>query len=211
MRTKLRILVGFALALVSGLAAAQFEAGTHYVVLEQPQRTVARDGVEVREFFSYMCPYCYTFAGPMHQWLRNEAPAEVRYVRTPVVFQQSWELLARTYYTAEVLDIADQVHLPLFTAIHDEKRRFRSLEDVAAFLATLGVDRERFMQVADSFAVATRLNQGQQAMRNFRISSTPSVVVAGKYLVTPRTAGSQERMVQVIDYLVRQEAAEAKQ
>src|SRR5690606_14658543 len=113
-------------------------------------------------------------------WLRNEAPAEVRYVRTPVVFQQSWELLARTYYTAEVLDIADQVHLPLFTAIHDEKRRFRSLEDVAAFLATLGVDRERFMQVADSFAVATRLNQGQQAMRNFRISSTPSVVVAGK-------------------------------
>ena len=54
------------------------------------------------------------------------------------------------------------------------------------------------------------MRQGAQALRSYRIESTPTVVVNGKYVVTPNTAGGQERMIEVIDRLVRQEVAARK-
>jgi protein dithiol oxidoreductase (disulfide-forming) len=202
-------LSAFALGVVAAAASAQpFEAGKDYVVLETPVQT-SGESVEVREFFSYGCPHCFTFVTPMHAWLDKRAPENVRYVRTPVVFNESWRPLAQAYHAAEVLDVVEQVHVPLFGAIHNERKRFRNLEELADFFASQGTDRAEFLRTAQSFAVDVRLRQSNQAMRAFRIDSTPSVGVAGKYMVNPRTAGSHERMIQIIEHLVRLESEAA--
>lgn len=207
MKIMLRALAALLLLTAAGSLAANYEANRDYTVLDQPQRTQSSEGVEVREFFSYLCPHCYTFSAPLQDWLDRVDPETVNHVRTPVLFDRSLRPFAQAYYAAETLGIVDDVHMRIFAAVHNQGRRFRSVEDIADFLAEHGVDRERFLNTATGFAVDSRVRQGEQAMRNYRINSTPTVVVAGKYVVNPRTAGSHERMVRIIDYLVKQEAA----
>ncbi|KAB7623945.1 thiol:disulfide interchange protein DsbA/DsbL [Alkalilimnicola sp. S0819] len=193
------------LMLFTGLAQAQqFQAGRDYRVISQPDAGGEQDGqVEVREFFSYACPACFDFSGPFHDWLA-EAPEGVVIRRTPMVFNPSWEPLARAYYVAEVLGVVEQVHKPLFNAIHVKGQRFQSAEDVAELFAAQGVDRAQVLKLWDSFAVATRLRQGEQLAKRYRIMSTPSLGVAGRYTISTRTARSQPRMLQVADELVKQ-------
>lgn len=198
-----------ALVLLAGTAlAAPFQAGKDYTVLPTAQPT--GDGVEVLEFFSYLCPHCYSFRPLMHDWLDGKAPEGVDFSRVPVVFRDSWRPFAQAYYAAEVLGVLDKIHKPLFDAIHAQRKEFKSLDDIADFFAQQGVAREEALKALNSFAVDMKVRQSGQALRSYRIDSTPTVVVAGRYVVTPRSAGGHERMIEIIDALVRQELAQRK-
>ncbi|RFA30159.1 hypothetical protein CAI21_08215 [Alkalilimnicola ehrlichii] len=208
-----RLILGLAIGVsmlfgATAVAEARFEAGRDYEVLPTPVETANDDSVEVREFFAYSCPHCFTFAGPMHDWAENQAPEEVEFIRTPVVFSDSWRPLAQAYHTAEALDMVEQTHIALFSAVHNERRRFRNANDLAPFFEDHGVDRETFFNTFNSFVVDMNVRRSEQVIRDFRITSTPSVAVAGKYIVNPSMVGSHERMLEVIDYLVRKEIAE---
>lgn len=198
--------LGVLLLFATAAAAAQ---GGGFTRLNPVQPTASQDRVEVREFFSYACPHCFTFKPKLEAWLK-QAPEQVTFVRTPVVFQEAWRPLAQAYYAAEALGVLDKIHQPLFEAIHVKQQRFRNADDLIAFFAEQGVPRERAAEVFASFRVDMLMRQGAQALRSYRIESTPTVVVNGKYVVTPNTAGGQERMIEVIDRLVRQEVAARK-
>jgi len=198
------------LVATAALAAAP-EAGKDYVVLERPQSTVDPNVVELREFFSYGCPHCSTFEPRFKQWLK-QAPVPVKLVQVPVVFHESWAPLAKAFYAAEALGMLDKLHRPLFDAIHVNNLKLRNDESVVDFFVQQGVARDKAEEAMKSFHVDTNMRQNKRLLRDYRIESTPSVVVNGKYLVSPSGAGGQPRMLEVIDALVRQEhAAIAKQ
>ncbi|MBW8055988.1 MAG: thiol:disulfide interchange protein, partial [Nitrospira sp.] len=48
------------LSLVSIPSQAQFELGKHYVQLPSASVVGTNDRIEVREFFWYGCPHCYS-------------------------------------------------------------------------------------------------------------------------------------------------------
>ena len=58
-----------------------------------------------------------------------------------------------------------------------------------------------------SFPVETKLRKNAQNEKRYGISGVPAVIVNGKYLVTGSVAGSNERMIQIINFLVAQEMA----
>lgn len=196
-----------ALVLLAGASAALAQGGQGYVTLPTPQPTDTAKGVEVREFFSYGCHHCATFRPLMERWLDGAAPEGVNFTRTPVVFSDGWRPLAQFYYTAETLGVVEQTHAAMFAAIHEQNRRIRGKQDVVRFLVEQGVEEDKAVAAFDSFAVDMKMRQGAQQQRSHRIESTPSVVVAGKFLVSPNTAGGHAGMIQVIDRLVRQELA----
>lgn len=196
---------GALLMLVSVAVSAQ---GKGYTTLETPQ-SVAGSGVEVKEFFSYACPHCFSFHPLMESWLKK-APEQVNYVPVPVVFSEAWKPYALAYHAAATLAVLDKIHDPLFNALHVEKRKLRTTDDLIGFFAEHGVDKEKAAAAFRSFPVDMAMRKSAQALRDYRIDSTPTVVVNGKYVVTPRTAGGQQQMVDVIDHLVRQELAAKK-
>jgi thiol:disulfide interchange protein DsbA len=189
--------------------SAAVSAQQGYTTLSTPQPTLNQGEVEVREFFSYACPACAMFEPRLDAWMK-QAPEQVRLVHVPVVFNEAWKPYAQAYYAAEALGVLDRIHRPLFDAIHGDKRQFKSSKDLVGFFVERGVPKEQAEAAFNSFRVDMQLRQGAQALRNYRIESTPTVVVAGKYVVTPRTAGSHEQMISVIDRLVRQEIAAKK-
>ena len=195
-----------AIFLLSGTAYAEsFQPGTHYRPLVTPVATsTGDDKIEVVEVFWYGCPHCYSLEPTVEKWLENK-PDNVEFVLIPGVLGKRWELDARVYYAAEVLGVLDKIHKPYFDAIHLEKRRMRNKEQVADFFVDLGVDKEAFLKTFDSFAVETKLRRSQQLVKRYKIRGVPAVIVNGKYEVTGSSAGSAEKIFEIVDYLVAQE------
>ncbi|EAR22928.1 thiol:disulfide interchange protein DsbA/DsbL [Nitrococcus mobilis] len=194
------------LALTAGCAFAQdYQAGKQYHRVEPPQPTATEDRIELVEFFSYGCSHCFEFAPKLHSWL-EQAGKGVELVRVPVTFgRSSWALLAKAYYAEKALNVVDQIHEPLFEAIHVDGRRFADEQALAEFFAQHGVDRQAVLDAFDSFAVDVDLRRAERMVRAYKVRATPSLAVAGKYLVDPGETGGQQGMLDVVDFLIDKE------
>jgi len=200
-------LAALLLSVALPVAAAQFTEGKDYTRLDTPHATtVPSDKVELREFFSYGCPHCFHFRPLLHDYMAK-ASDRAALVRVPVTFgRESWALLAKAYYAADALGVIDKVHEAIFNAIHVDHRDVSSADKLGDVAAAQGVDKDKFVSAMSSFAVDMKMRRARDEVKSYGVRSTPTVVVAGRFLVSPRTAGSQERMIQIIDYLVKQQS-----
>lgn len=199
------LLAALLLAVAGPGQAERFQEGTHYRVLEEPQSTVDDGRIEVREFFSYACPFCHQFYPMINNYMSN-APDDVTLVHHPVVFRAEWEPVARAYVVARELDVVDEMHGAIFVAYHEENNRITSMEDAQPLFAQYaGIEADAVSDAWDSFAVETSLRRYNRAAQAYGVSATPSLAVNGKYYTDPRMAGSMEALLQVVDYLVERE------
>ncbi|MGB1402429.1 MAG: thiol:disulfide interchange protein DsbA/DsbL [Porticoccaceae bacterium] len=182
----------------------QYQAGVHYEVLPQSIRTANPDKIEVNEVFSYTCSHCYNFEPVIHPWSETLA-TDVDFQRTPAVWQPALEPYARAYFSAKALKVLDEVHIPLFEAIHVQRKSVRTEQDLAAVFVAQGVDKTKFSQVYNSFGISSLVNQAKSRVRGYRVQGTPEVIVNGKYRVSTRSAGGFEGMLKVADFLIEKE------
>ena len=175
-----------------------------YEVLQPPQLTETGDRIEVVDVFAYACPHCYRFLSLMNVYAQIK-PEHVAVRRLPVVFRDSWVPHARAYYTAMLLGVTDRTHQALFEEIHEHRNPSDHKEALAAFFERQGVDRTKFEQTYDSFAVESLLRKSVLMQQRYGITGTPTVIVNGKYRVTGRLAGSLDDMLSVVMTLVDRE------
>lgn len=185
-----RMLTGLALMVVLVLAAP-------------PALSATDDGkrVEVIEFFWYGCPHCYRFQPHLAQWAQQHADG-IEITHVPVVLNPGWEVHARAFYTAHLLEGLEDFHFAFYRAIHEDGNRLDQPDDIAEFAGTLGMDEERFLATMDSFAVDNRIQAAQRLQREYRVSGTPSVGIDGR-TVSPSEAGSMANMLEMMDEHVR--------
>lgn len=190
-------------------AQALYNEGQHYFRIEPAQPTQVADGkVEVVEVFSYACVHCAHFEPFISAWKKNK-PENVEFRALPAVFSASWEPFARAYYAAEALKAMDKLHEPLFKALHQDRRAMTTIEAIADFAAEQGIDREQFLEAATASSTDLKIKRAREQALRYRIDGTPSMVVAGKYRV-PAGAGGFQGMLEVVNFLVAQEADAAK-
>lgn len=202
-------LAGIILLLATAAAtAAEFEEGVHYKLVDQPQPAAVADGqVLVEEAFWYGCSHCFNLEEVIIPWKKTK-PDNVVFKGLPAMFGRPWVLHARLYYTAEVLGVLPQLHVKIFEAIHLKDQRLLSKTDQRNFVVEhAGVSAADFDKAYDSFIVNTRMSQGDQRVRSFGIDGVPALIVNGKYVVSGRTAGGRQQMIDVVNYLVKQEQA----
>ena len=187
-----------------GAQSAGFDIEGKYELLNPPQLTETGDRIEVVEVFWYGCPHCYTFL-PSIEAYELVKPEYVEIRRLPAVFRESWAAHARAWYTAKLLGATHATHRPLFEEIHEHRNPTDDKETLAAFFERRGVDRTRFEQTWDSFAVESMVRKSILMQQRYGITGTPSVVVNGKYRVTGRLAGSYDNVIAVVTELVERE------
>jgi thiol:disulfide interchange protein DsbA len=211
MHSLLKKLLLTAALLLAGpaMAGEAFIAGTHYAVIDVPVATgleeTAPAQVEVVEVFSYMCIHCYSFDPLLQRW-EEDKPEGAAFSRLPAVFSDDWALMARAFYTAEILGVAEQMHGPLFQAIHVEPQNIRSEQVMAGlFNESAGVAEEAFSKAYNSFFVRSRVMQARSKSRAYGLNSVPTMIVNGKYRVDGRMAGSNQAMLDVVNFLVERE------
>jgi thiol:disulfide interchange protein DsbA len=196
-----------ALALLpAGAVSAEFEEGVHYMRLPVPVATADDTRIEVVECFSYACIHCKTFEPVLEDW-HAEQGDEVQFRRLPAIFNPTWQLFAQAYFTAEVLGVIEQVHTPIFKAIHEQGIDLRDPVLMAKIFETFaGVSKSDFDAVYHSFGVRSRLQQAQAHSRAYGITGTPSMIVDGQFRTDGTLAGSNAMMLEVVDYLVGMQA-----
>ncbi len=202
-----RLIASLLLSLfMASQALAAFEEGVHYQRISGPHAP-PEDRVEVIEAFAYPCPACRNFLGAITRW-EHGAPEYVEFSRLPIALQQGWDLFARAYYTAQVMGLDADAHEAMFKALHDERRRIRNFDDIADVYTPFGVTRESFVATAESFAVDSRMRRNRSETTRLGIRSTPTMVVQGKWRISPNAFSTYEEMLEAVSYLVEREAAE---
>ena len=69
-----------------------------------------------------------------------------------------------------------------------------SIEDVAKFYNRVtGVDQQKFRDTARSGKVETCMQQADTTMTAYKVDSTPTIIVNGKYRLTPGSAGGYDQ------------------
>jgi thiol:disulfide interchange protein DsbA len=195
------IVLGFA----AGGACAQV-AGKDFQPVNPPQPTETGNKVEVIEFFSYACPHCAHLEAPLNAWLKKK-PADVELRRVPVVFNESWGPFARLYYTVESMGLVDKLHGEIFAAVHEQKVRLQDPNVLFNWVATKGVDKQKFMDTYNSFSVQSRTQRAPDATRRYNVEFTPAFVVNGRYLTAPSMTATgntvdYNQFFKVLDHLI---------
>jgi protein dithiol oxidoreductase (disulfide-forming) len=196
-------------AFAPGFAPAQdFKEGEHYFAIEDAATAAETPAgkVEVVEVFSYACPACATFQPGVDKW-RATAPAAAAFRYLPAAWNPNWEAFARAYYAAESLGLLTRTHRAMFKALHQERAPLRTIDDIANWYTKYGVTREQFMAAYNAPETVAKVEQAKKLVPAWKVDSTPTIVIGGKYRTNGRMAGSQERLFQLIDQLVKQESA----
>jgi thiol:disulfide interchange protein DsbA len=187
-----------------------YQEGLHYSELSPAYPTDNNEQVVVYEFFGYMCPHCSNFQPYMKSW-HDKLPENIKLVRVPVVFNPGWDVYAKAFYTAESMGILEQTHQAMFDALHKQRKRMNSLEEVAQWYADeFEVDKDKFLSTAKSFMIDSKMRQSNNMMRKMDIRSTPTLVVNGKYKLNGKAVGGPSGLIDLANYLSSIEALEVK-
>lgn len=192
----------FLLVLIAPVGMSQDAFEQFYTQLKPVQPTQSGDKIEVVEIFWYGCPHCYTFEPYINKWKQTK-PDDVAFRRMPGVLGRAWIPHAKAYYVAEKLGVVEQLHEPLFTAIHkDRKRIFDDAQVRQFFLDKTDVNAADFDKAYSSKEIDIKVRQALSIQQKARITGVPSVIINGKYLTSPSKAKSNENLLKVIDHLV---------
>lgn len=198
-----------ALPLMVSIAAADtFVAGKDYTVInaDAPSQTP----VKVIEFFNYGCPWCAYIDPTVEKWLQHK-PHNVEFSRVPLTFESGWDTYAKAYYLAKALKIETKISPLLFTAIHGkddtENNDLSSTAAITDFFVKQGVKPSVVEQAMNNASptMALQLQQGANLMKQYGILSIPCFVVGEKYRVGLDQAKSPERLMEIVNYLVKLE------
>ena len=190
--------------------AQQWEEGEHYQKVPVPfEANPTGSPIVVTEVFSYACIHCYTFEKPLTSWIQKLNPDEVKFERQHVVFGAPERSLAAAFAIAERRGVVPNIHDRMFAAIHNHKLNMANPDLlVRLFRNQADVSEEDFLAEFESAEIEKEIRDNIAKSRVWRITATPTMVVDGRYTVTPSDVGSVRRVLEVVDFLVRQTLAE---
>ena len=188
--------------LTPALAQASFKEGTDYYKLSQAVPTeTAKGRIEVLEFFWYNCPHCNAFEPTLSAW-GKKLPKDVELKRVPVRFRAEFEPQQRAYYVLEALGKVEELQGKMFAAIHTERQTLTTLEPLLAWAEKNGIPKKQFTDLYNSFSVIGKARRAAQLQEQFKVEGVPALGVAGRFYVDGSLAGSMERALQIVDFLL---------
>ena len=174
----------------------------HYVRLAQPA-PVTPGKIEVVEFFWYECPHCHAFEPALEAWAKRQ-PDDIAFRRVPIWFRdEPFTAQQRLFYALDSLGLLPTLHRRVYHAIHNERTRLRTTDDMLAFVTRNGVDPQKFMAAFNSFAVQSKGLQARQAAAAYKIDAVPAMGVHGRFYTNIGLAGGPDRALAVVSHLAQ--------
>lgn len=219
--------LAFCIGLLAWCAAAgaqgptQWTEGTHYFRVDPPQPTSTPGKIEVLDVFSYACPACNQYQ-PILNKLKAALPPSAQIAYLPAAFNTSedWPVFQRGFLAAQALGISERSHDAMYDAVWGKgnlavieptthrvlpQSKQPTIEDLAKFYAGYGVTAAQFLNAANSFGVNSNIKRCEAQMRDYQVDSTPTLIVNGKYRLTPQSAGGYLQTIDLVLYLVGRE------
>jgi len=177
-----KIFIFLAAMMILPLAnAAKFEEGVHYEVIAEQ----ATAKPEVAEYFSYFCPHCNRFEPVMMDVTKRLEGSDIKVQKNHVSFigRQMGVEMQKAFAASELLKVEEKISPAIFSAIHDEKRRMTSRDDLRVIFIDAGIEGKKFDAAVNSFAVNGMVSRMDKNTRDKKIQGVPAVIVNGKYQI----------------------------
>ncbi|AUZ44091.1 thiol:disulfide interchange protein DsbA [Pseudomonas orientalis] len=187
-------------------ADVPLEAGKTYVELTNPVPVSVPGKIEVVELFWYGCPHCYAFEPTINPWA-EKLPKDVNFKRIPAMFGGPWDAHGQLFLTLEAMGVEHKVHNAVFNAIQKEGKRLTKPDEMADFVATQGVDKDKFLATFNSFAIQGQIKQAKELAQKYGVQGVPTLIVNGKYRFDLGSTGGPEQTLNVADQLIAKERA----
>jgi len=192
----LALLLAFALP----VTGQEYEQGINYFPLKIPQPVHTGDKIEVLELFWYRCPHCFELEPYLNKWLKSK-PDFIEYVRLPAVLNRSWAFDARVFYTFVALGLVDSLHEAYFAAIHTDRKRIVTVEQLADWVADKGQDPQQILDTFNSFGVDSMVAHAADMSGRYETDGVPTIIVDGKYRTKVSLAGGHNELIDLMNYL----------
>ncbi|UNM95152.1 thiol:disulfide interchange protein DsbA/DsbL [Ignatzschineria rhizosphaerae] len=173
--------------------------------------------IEVVEIFSYACPACNTFEPFFANWKETQKDvSDVEVISLAAPGQGVWTLYAQVFYTLESMNELERGHQAFFDAVHKDRKRFINEKQIADFMATQGIDKDKFLKAWNGFSTKSSFNRGTDLIVNqYRVPYTPAVVIDGQYVLSasdaanrPGNGNAYEKFIITIDEVVNKVRAD---
>ena len=187
-------------------ADVPLEAGKTYVELSNPVPVAVPGKIEVVELFWYGCPHCYAFEPTINPWA-EKLPKDVNFRRIPAMFGGPWDAHGQLFLTLEAMGVEHKVHNAVFEAIQKQGKRLTKPDEMADFVATQGVDKDKFLATFNSFAIQGQIKQAMELAQKYGVQGVPTLIVNGKYRFDLGSTGGPEATLNVADQLIAKERA----
>lgn len=169
----------------SPAASAAPRVGVDYVELPEPLPQFVAGKIEIAEFFSYACGHCARFQPYVNEWhAKHKSETDLRWEYVPAPGNKLWSNFAKSYLAAQTLGVAEKTHDAVFKAFHQERvLNTGSLEEMADMYASFGVDKKKFLAAVYDPSIDEKLDRIEEFARARGLGGTPTLVVAGRYVV----------------------------
>lgn len=187
--------------------AEEFKEGVDYTLISPPVPVQAADGkVEVAELFWYGCPHCYHLEPTINKFLQNK-PANVEFRRVPATLSPRWVFHARLFYVGQLLDPdgSKHVHAKIFDAIQKQRRQINNDDALRRFFTGIGFSADQVNNALKSMELNAMMARADEVGKMSKADSVPNIIINGKYLTSPSMVGNEEKLLKVMDYLIRRE------
>jgi thiol:disulfide interchange protein DsbA len=186
----------FALVAASLIASTAFASpadpknGLDYVTLATPQPVqTAGKKVEVIEFFMYHCPHCNALEPQLEQWVKKQGD-NIIFKRIHMPYSGANDPEAHLHLTLEAMGKAEEMQAKVFKAIHVDRIRLSNDAAIIDWASKNGFDRNKFLDVWNSFGVMTKLRRAPSLINAYKIDGVPTLVIDGKYQTSPSVVDS---------------------
>lgn len=207
MKSFIRMISALCIAFCTSISVAEeYVAGKDYDLINPPFRTANPDKIEVREFFWYGCGHCFNFEPLLAAWKKTLAD-DVDFQPSPAIWNAPMKTHAKVFFAVEALGLGDSMHRAIFQAMHVDRNPLTTDASILKLFKSQGISEADFNRAYKSFGVGAQVGKAESIMREAKISGTPELVVAGKYRISTRKAGSQANMLKIAEALVEKERA----
>ncbi|MFC7301860.1 thiol:disulfide interchange protein DsbA/DsbL [Cognatiluteimonas weifangensis] len=185
------------LAAVAGTAAPAPVEGEDYVLIDDGRPYRPLDGkIEVVEVFGYWCPHCAEFQPQLAAWVRR-LPTDVRFSYVPAVFDDS-DAFARGFFAAERAGAVARTHAGLYRAVHIDGllARNATIDELAWYYGQQGLNAAQLKADMVGPEVQARMQAAREFALRSGVTGTPTLIVDGRYRITPRTHADALRIAE---------------
>jgi len=189
MKTFLRHLAAMlllgAIAMTAAARPSNPQLNVDYQLLSIQQDAEAGKKVEIIEFFGYFCDHCYRLDLPITNWARQHKD-KVLFRRVHVKFGDGMAMQQRMFYTLAAMgELTNSMHHKIFQAMQEQRYPFRTDVQVFRWIEENGIDRQKFVEMFQSFYVESLCKQGTGFLDTYKVDGVPMIVIDGRFVTSP--------------------------
>ena len=179
---------------------SRFQENIHF----EPVQPLDQFGTPtITEFFWYGCKHCQSFAPELESWLTANKHITADY--QPIIWNEKTELHAKAFYLLAKQSNFKELHRKMFDVALGFSRTSTIEEQKVELIKILndwGIPPTDSVDALDGDLYSEEIAATLKQMKNYRISSVPTVIVDRQFKIKNKELKSTAEILQVADKLL---------